>query len=64
MQILEIEKLFKSEETLAEVLDRCKECFDIVEYYANVMKDGLVADNPQEASEALGKLTGVYMSLK
>jgi hypothetical protein len=63
MQILEIEKLFQSEETLAGVFDYCKECFDEVEYYAGIMKDGMVSDNPQEASEALGKLTGVYMTL-
>jgi len=31
MRVLEIEQLFKLEDTLGEVLDKCKEDFDIID---------------------------------
>jgi len=63
MRVLEIEKLFQQEDTLDEVLTKCKEDFDKVDYYAGIMKDNLT-DNPEEAKKALNELTGVYIGLK
>ena len=64
MRIQKIEEYFKSEDTLNEVLEECSEEFKSVDYYAGIMKKGIVDDNPAEAKSALSKLTGVYMNLK
>ena len=63
MRILEIEKLFETEVTLDKVLENVKEDFTKVEYWAGVLRSGLV-DNPEEANKALGELTGCYMNLR
>jgi len=63
MRILEIEKHFQSEETLDKVLEALTEDIEKVDYWANVMKQGLTI-NPEEAKEALNDLTGRFMSLK
>lgn len=63
MRIQEIEKYFQKEDTLDKVLEECSEDFEKIDYYAGIMKDG-ITDNPEEAKDALIKLTGIFMSLK
>lgn len=63
MRILELEKKFQSEETLDGVLGDLEKDFEKVDYWAGVLRSGLV-DNPEEANKALGELTGTYMSLR
>lgn len=63
MRVLELEKKFQQEDTLEEVLMDLKKDFDKVDYWAGVLRSGLV-DNPEEANKALGELTGVYMNLR
>lgn len=63
MKILEIEKLFDSEETIGEVLERCKNSFDRTDYYIGIMQNN-ITENPEEAKKALNELTGIYMDLK
>lgn len=63
MRILDIEKLFASEDTLDKVLEECKETFERIDYYATNMKQG-ITNNPEEAKNALNELTGLYMTLK
>ena len=64
MRILEIEQKFQKEETLAEVLELCKEDFERIDYYANTVLKSNLAENPEEAKKALNELTGIFMSLK
>lgn len=63
MRILEIEKLFETEETLNEVLDRCEEDFKQIDYWSNVRKQNLT-DNSEEINRALNELSGCYSNLK
>ncbi len=63
MRILELEQLFQSEETLDQALQKCKEDFDRVDYYAGLLKSA-ITDNAEEAKKALNELTGIYVSLK
>ena len=63
MRILDIEAKFQSEDTLNEVLDMMKEDFEMVDYYAGILRGGVV-DNAHEANEALGKLTGTFSNLR
>jgi len=63
MKIHEVEKLFKKEKTLEEVLEQCQEDFDLIDEYSQNMKNA-VTDIPEEAKTALNKLTGVFMSLR
>jgi hypothetical protein len=63
MRILEFEKLFQAEPTLGEALKQLKEDFEKVDYWANILKSGLV-DNPEEANKSLGELTGTYSNLR
>lgn len=63
MRILEIEKLFENEETLDQVLEKCKEDFDKIDYYAGIMKQN-ITNNPEEAKKALNELTGTYSNLR
>ena len=63
MRILELEKKFQSEETLDAVLEDLKDDIAKVDYWAGVLRSGLV-DNPEEANKALGELTGTYMNLR
>ena len=63
MRILDIENLFKQEDTLNKVLDECKEDFDKVDYFANIMKTN-VTDNPEEVKKALNELTGTFSNLR
>lgn len=62
MRILEIEKLFQDEKGLIEVLNKCEEDFNKIDYYANLLKQR-VANNPEQCKSALLELTGIYMSL-
>lgn len=64
MRVLEIEKKFQKEETLAEVLELCKEDFERIDYYANTVLKSNLTENPEEAKKALNELTGIFMSLK
>jgi len=63
MRILELEKLFQTEPTLEKALEELKEDFEKVDYWAGVLRSGLV-DNPEEANKALGELTGTYSNLR
>lgn len=63
MRILELEKKFQSEETLNTVLEYLKEDFEKNDYWAGVLKSGLV-DNPEEANKALGEMTGTFSNLR
>ncbi|KKL47755.1 hypothetical protein LCGC14_2332380 [marine sediment metagenome] len=63
MRILEIEQLFKSEETLPQVLDGLEDDIKRIDDYASMMKDN-VTNNPEEAKKALNELTGCYSNLK
>ncbi len=63
MKILDIEKLFESEENLNQVLERCADDFKKVDYTIGIMKQNLT-ENPEEAKKALNELTAVYMELK
>lgn len=63
MDILEIERLFQSAETLHKVFDEIKEDFEKVDYYMGLMKNN-ITDNPEECKKAINTLTGVYMRLK
>lgn len=63
MKVKEIEKLFESEETLDEVLERCKEDFEKIDYWGNLLRSGVV-DNPAEIKRALTELAGAYSNLR
>jgi len=63
MRVLELEKKFQSEETLDKVLEDLKDDINKVDYWAGVLRSGLV-DNPEEANKALGELTGTYSNLR
>lgn len=63
MKILEIEKCFQDEKTLEKVLDEIKIDIEKIDYWANLMKDGITL-NPEEAKNALNDLTARFMSLK
>lgn len=63
MNYKEALELFSSEETLTEILKKCKPHFDIINHYSNIFENNLI-NNPEECKEALNKLTGVYMYLK
>ena len=63
MRILEIEKIFESEETLSKVLDLVTEEFERIDYHSGLMRQGITT-NSEEALNALSELTGIYMSLK
>ena len=63
MRILELEKLFQQDDTLEKVLEKLKEDIEKVDYWAGVLRSGLV-DNPEEANKALGELTGTYSNLR
>jgi len=62
MNILEIEQLFNSEDTLPLVLEETQETFSKIDDWSNAMKNN-VTDNPEEAKKALTELTGCYMDL-
>jgi len=63
MNIYEFEKCFQSEATLGNALDMCSEDIARIEYYSDLFKKGVIADNPNEISAALTELAGIYMSL-
>jgi len=63
MRILELEEKFQQETTLNEVLEALKEDFSMVDYYAGILRSGII-DNAHEANEALGKLTGTFSNLR
>ena len=57
MRILEVEKLFQSEETLDKALEECKPDFETIDYWSGVRKSNLT-DNPEEITKALNELSG------
>jgi len=63
MRILEIESYFKDENTLDKVVEEIKEDIEKIDYYANLLKTGVI-DNAEEVKKAITELTGIYMSLK
>jgi len=63
MRILELENLFKKEETLDKVLEELKADFDKTDYYANLMQTNIV-NNPEEVKSALTELTGTFSNLR
>ena len=63
MRVLELEQKFQQEDTLDQVLEELRQDFEKVDYWAGVLRSGLV-DNPEEANKALGELTGTYSNLR
>lgn len=63
MRIRDLEKLFQSEETLDQVLEKCRDDFNAIDYWSNLMKKN-ITNNKEEAKKALNDLTGVFMNLK
>ena len=61
MRIEKIEGYLQQEDTLNQVIDELKDDFTQVEYYANTVLKGNLANNPEEAKKALSILTGLYM---
>jgi len=63
MRILELEKLFETEDQLDKVLVELEPDFKKVDYWANLMKDNMTS-NPEEAKKALNELTGAFSNLR
>ena len=63
MRILEIELLFQKDETLGNILEECKEDFDIIDNISNNVLVSKIASNPEEAKGALLEVTGAYSNL-
>lgn len=63
MRILEIEALFQSEDTLDQVLEKCKEDFEKIDYWSGVRKSNLT-NNSEEIDKALNELSGCYSNLR
>ena len=63
MRIIEIEELFKKDSTLDQVLDKCQEDFDRIDYWSQVRKNNLT-DNSAEIGKALNELSGCYSNLR
>lgn len=63
MRIIELENLFKKEETLNKVLEELKTDFEQVDYWSGVRKNNLT-DNSEEINRALNDLSGVYSNLR
>ena len=64
MRILDIEKLFQSEATLCKVLEECEKDFENIDYWAGLMKEGVVHNNPAEINKSLTSLAGSYSNLR
>jgi len=63
MRIIEIEELFKKDDTLDQVLDKCQADFDRIDYWSQVRKNNLT-DNSAEIGKALNELSGCYSNLR
>jgi len=63
MRILEIEQMFQKEETLTKVLEECKGDFEQIDYYANSVLKSKLANNAEEAKDALLVLAGCFSNL-
>ncbi len=63
MRIIELENLFKKEETLNKVLEELKKDFEQVDYWSGVRKNNLT-DNSEEINKALNDLSGTYSNLR
>jgi len=63
MKILQIEQLFQQEETLVQVLEECKEEFDIIDNYSKSLKNNTI-ENGESLKKVLKELVGVYLALK
>ena len=63
MRIQDIEPLFDSEETLDKVLEKCKEDFNLIDYWSGVRKNN-ITDNSAEIRKALNELSGCYANLR
>ena len=63
MRILELEQLFKEEETLDKVLEKMKSDFQMVDYWSGVRKMNLTS-NSEEINKALNELSGCYSNLR
>jgi len=63
MRILEIEKLFQTEDTLNEVLDACQEDFGKIDYWSQIRKEN-ITNNSTEVDKALNELSGSYSNLR
>jgi len=63
MRILELENLFKKEETLDKVLEELEKDFEMVDYWSGVRKNNLT-DNSEEINKALNELSGCYSNLR
>ena len=60
---MNLEKLFKNEETLGEVLEELKGDFSKVDYWSGVRKSNITS-NSEEIGKALNELSGCYSNLR
>jgi hypothetical protein len=63
MRILELEKLFQSEDTLDKVFDELSEDMQLIDNWAIARKENLT-DNIGEIDKALNQLSGAYSNLR
>lgn len=63
MRILDIEKLFQEESTLNNVLKKCEDDIEKIDYWSGVRKDNLT-DNPEEITRALNELSACFSNLR
>lgn len=63
MRVLNIEKMFESEDTLDQVLAECQSDIEQIDYWSGVRKDNLT-DNGNEITKALNELSGCFSNLR
>ena len=63
MRILDLEKKFKNEETLNEVLEELKEDFEKIDYWSG-LRISNITSNSEEIDKALNELSGAYSNLR
>lgn len=59
---MNIQDYFINEKKLNELIEKYQELFDLVDYYANIFKEGVIT-TAEETDDAMKKLSGIYMSL-
>lgn len=64
MRILELEKLFQTEDTLEDILKELEAEFNKVDYWAGLLKNDVTANGAPEAQRGLNELTGTFITLK
>ncbi|MHA1437935.1 MAG: hypothetical protein ACTSPD_10195 [Promethearchaeota archaeon] len=61
--VYEIQEMFQDESQLHLVIEDCKDTIDKINYWQNVLLQG-VLDGAEQAKSALQELTGAYMGLQ